>query len=147
MSMRGFIQVCLKEICFHFRRRERAFRRFECGRRAFSCALIGGVSKSVYIGWKERSRRTAAAAELGDMGRWRVDIAGALVSPLISAPRLELVLRGLPIVIHMVLSVASFQSSLGLCFSYFAKFGMCLLKFIRRGLAWKSGGDNSAPFR
>jgi hypothetical protein len=63
---------------------------------------------------KERSRLTAAAAELGDMGRCRVDIAGALVSPLISAPRLELVLRGLPIVIYMILSVAGFQSSLGL---------------------------------
>ena len=48
-------------------------------------------------------------------------MAGALVSPLISAPRLELVLRGLPIVIYMVFSVAGFQSSLGLCiltFSY-----------------------------
>ena len=47
--------------------------------------------------------------------RCRVDIAGALVSPLISAPRLELVLRGLAIVIYMILSVAGFQSSLGLC--------------------------------
>src|SRR4051812_47103939 len=105
MRMRGFIHVCLKEICFHFRRRERAFRRFECGRRAFSYALIYGVSNQ-YTLVKERSRLTAAAAELGDMGRWRVDIAGALVSPLISAPRLELVLRGLPIVIDMIFSVA-----------------------------------------
>ena len=56
---------------------------------------------------KERSRLTAAAAELGDMGRWRVDIAGALVSPLISAPRLELVLRGLPIVIWSLVLLVS----------------------------------------
>ena len=69
---------------------------------------------------KERSRLTAAAAELGDMGRWRVDIAGALVSPLISAPRLELVLRGLAIVIYMILSVAGFQSSLGLCVAVYS---------------------------
>ena len=55
-----------------------------------------------------KERLTAAAAELGDVGRWRVDMAGALVSPLISAPRLELVLRGLAIVIYMVFSCCWF---------------------------------------
>jgi hypothetical protein len=95
---------------------------------------------------KERSRLTAAAAELGDTGRCRVDIAGALVSPLISAPRLELVLRGLPIVIYMIFSVAGFQSSLGLCVApvLTAKFA-CAFGFIRRGLAWKSGGIPPFP--
>lgn len=91
---------------------------------------------------KERSRLTAAAAELGDMGRWRVDIAGALVSPLISAPRLELVLRGLAIVIYMVFSVAGFQSSLGLCiltFSYVSLFSH-VLGFYRTRLGMESGG-------
>jgi hypothetical protein len=69
------------------------------------------------------------------MGRWRVDIAGALVSPLISAPRLELVLRGLAIVIYMVFSVAGFQYSRFLtCLS----FRMCL-DFIAR-LGMESGG-------
>ena len=100
---------------------------------------------------EEWSRLTAAAAELGDTGRWRVDIAGALVSPLISAPRLELVLRGLPIVIYMTLSVAGSQSSLGLCVavysrsltvSLFAKFA-CALNL--SDAAWHgSQGDNSA---
>lgn len=90
---------------------------------------------------EERSRLTAAAAELGDTGRCRVDIAGALVSPLISAPRLELVLRGLPIVIYMILSVAGFQSSLGL-FVLTAKFA-CAFEFIRRGLAWEVRGHSA----
>lgn len=96
---------------------------------------------------KERSRLTAAAAELGDTGRCKVDIAGALVSPLISAPRLELVLRGLAIVVYMILSVAGFQSSLGSAYSRFLtclSFRMCL-KFIRRGLALKSGGIPPFP--
>jgi hypothetical protein len=96
---------------------------------------------------KERSRLTAAAAELGDTGRCRVDIAGALVSPLISAPRLELVLRGLAIVVYMILSVAGFQSSLGSAYSRFLtclSFRMCLNL---SDAAWHGSQGEFRPFR
>lgn len=95
---------------------------------------------------KERSRLTAATAELGDMGRWRVDIAGALVSPLISAPRLELVLRGLAIVIYMVFSVAGFQSSLGLCVTHvFLRVREVRMCLDLSNVAWHGvRGNNSA---
>lgn len=41
---------------------------------------------------------TEELEDAGEVGRWRVEMAGALVSPLMSAPRLELPLRALPIV-------------------------------------------------
>ena len=102
---------------------------------------------------EEWSGLTAAAAELGDTGRCKVDIAGALVSPLISAPRLELVLRGLPIVIYMILRVAGFQSSIGLCVaprthgflgaSLFCKVRMCLNL---SDAAWHKSSGGIPPF-
>jgi hypothetical protein len=63
------------------------------------CLGFRDVSGPVYCGLREVSGLTAAAAaaEAEDGARCRVDIAGALVSPLISAPKLELPLRGLPI--------------------------------------------------
>lgn len=60
------------------------------------------TSTPAHDGLSDGSGLTAAAAEAEDGERWRVDIAGALVSPLISAPKLELPLRGLPIVQAML---------------------------------------------
>ena len=92
---------------------------------------------------KERSRLTAAAAELGDMGRWRVDIAGALVSPLISAPRLELVLRGLPIVIWSLVLLV-FQSPHTHVFVRVSLFACAWI--YRTQLGMESGGGTIPPF-
>lgn len=57
----------------------------------------GALANQHIAGLRDGSGLTAAAAEADDGARCRVDIAGALVSPLISAPKLELPLRGLPI--------------------------------------------------
>lgn len=65
-------------------------------------------------------------------------MAGALVSPLISAPRLELPLRGLPIVTAVIVNTAGFgssvQLSLGACFNFFDVSRLHVLKLSE--IAW-----------
>jgi len=76
----GLSHVCLKEIARHLRKRDFAFRRLECGFANFSF----------------RSRSSCEELD-GVSGRFKVESAGAPVSPRGSAPKL-LPPRGRPIV-------------------------------------------------
>lgn len=99
MTTRGVTQVCLKKICFHLRRKERAFLRFECGRKDESLPLDApDCTKAVSDpSPRRRHHERPGRTDADDAGRCKVESAGALVSPLISAPKLELALRSLPI--------------------------------------------------
>ena len=104
MMTRGVSQVCLREMCFHRRKSDLAFRRFELG---LNCLSLDW-SRSADCSHREGQYLTAGE---GVLAAGKVDMAGAVSPRASAAPRLPDVRLGRMMAIQESKVIRPFQHS------------------------------------